>query len=72
MGSFRVQGRRRFVEDEDIRISRQDVGNDQTLALTAGQFGDLTLAVRRHVDLFQGFRNGLADFIRCNALVFPN
>ena len=47
---FRIQGRRRFIKDQDVGVSRQDVGNDQTLTLAAGQLGQGTLAIRQHVD----------------------
>ena len=52
VGTFRVQGRRRFIKDQDVGISRQDVGNDQTLTLAAGQLGQGPLAIRQHVDFF--------------------
>ena len=51
VGAFRVEGRRRFVEHEDIRVGRQYAGNDQPLALAAGQIAERTMAVRRQNDV---------------------
>ena len=48
-----VDSRRRFVEDDEIRMSHESTGDEYLLALTARQVADEGIAMLLHTDKFQ-------------------
>ena len=53
--ALRVQARRRLVQEEDLRVSRQRAGDRQPLALPAGELAHARVALLLERKIAQGF-----------------
>ena len=68
--SIWVQHRRRFIQDDTLRMHRHNSGNRHTLFLTSGKFIGRMMTIRHHTYRFQTFIHPLPDILRGNTHIF--
>ncbi len=66
-GGLRVQGARRFVQDEDARVSGQDRPDGHSLLLPSAERGDRTVSGIGEPEQVQGLLHPLAHRRRRDA-----